>query len=118
MEHNVSFTPARFNTNQNEEEKSIITSSGPFVVTWNFRKVKQGRLDECSYFSFLPWYDERFLEVEADRNKLPSHSRFQTRSSDMTTRSWPTISVTVPTRTSSSLCRTTCTSASLHSLAV
>lgn len=38
-----SFTPARFSTGQSEE-KSIITSSGPFVITWNMRRVKQGHL--------------------------------------------------------------------------
>ena len=40
----VSFTPARFNTGEGGEEKTIITSSGPFVVTWNFRRVKSGKL--------------------------------------------------------------------------
>ncbi len=38
-----SFTPARFSTGQSEE-KSIITSTGPFVITWNLRRVKQGHL--------------------------------------------------------------------------
>lgn len=38
-----SFTPARFSTGQSEE-KSIITSSGPYVITWNMRRVKQGHL--------------------------------------------------------------------------
>ncbi|KAJ3412789.1 hypothetical protein HDV05_000256 [Chytridiales sp. JEL 0842] len=42
----VNFTPARFNTieGSNGEEKSIVTSTGPYVITWNFRRVKQGRL--------------------------------------------------------------------------
>lgn len=38
-----SFTPARFSTGQSEE-RAIITSSGPFVITWNLRRVKQGHL--------------------------------------------------------------------------
>lgn len=38
-----SFTPARFSTGQSEE-KAIITSTGPFVITWNLRRVKQGHL--------------------------------------------------------------------------
>jgi len=41
---NVSFTPARFNLG--ESERSIVTSTGPFVITWNFRKVKQNALDQ------------------------------------------------------------------------
>jgi len=41
----ISFTPARFNTGP-DKETSIVTSTGPFVVTWNFRKVKQNHLNE------------------------------------------------------------------------
>ncbi|RKP23246.1 VID27 cytoplasmic protein-domain-containing protein, partial [Syncephalis pseudoplumigaleata] len=40
----VSFTVARFNTGINEHEKTIVTSTGPYVITWNFRRVKQGKL--------------------------------------------------------------------------
>lgn len=39
----VSFTPARFSTGQSEE-RSIITSTGPYVITWNLRRVKAGHL--------------------------------------------------------------------------
>lgn len=46
MQTEISFTPARFNTGEGQEEKYIVTSSGPFVITWNFKRVKQGRLDE------------------------------------------------------------------------
>ncbi|RHZ68261.1 hypothetical protein Glove_296g20 [Diversispora epigaea] len=44
MEVPVNFTPARFNTGESEMEKTIVTSTGPFVITWNFRRVKQGKL--------------------------------------------------------------------------
>mmetsp|Transcript_1909 Transcript_1909/g.5753 ORF Transcript_1909/g.5753 Transcript_1909/m.5753 type:complete len:510 (-) Transcript_1909:840-2369(-) len=40
----VCFTPARFDVGRSME-KSIVTSTGPFIVTWNFRHVKQGRPD-------------------------------------------------------------------------
>jgi len=43
----VAFTAARFNTGDGVE-RSIVTSTGPFVVTWNFRKVKQGHADAYS----------------------------------------------------------------------
>ncbi|CAJ0766924.1 20172_t:CDS:10 [Entrophospora sp. SA101] len=46
MEHEVDFTPARFNTGESDLEKAIVTSTGPFVITWNFRRVKQGKLDD------------------------------------------------------------------------
>lgn len=45
MKQAVSFTPARFNTGQNEEEKTIVTSTGPYVITWNFRRVKNGHYE-------------------------------------------------------------------------
>jgi hypothetical protein len=40
----VAFTPARFNINENGE-KWIATTTGPYIITWNFRKVKQNILD-------------------------------------------------------------------------
>lgn len=40
----INFTPAHFNTG-NSLERSIVTSSGPFLITWSFRSVKLGRLD-------------------------------------------------------------------------
>ncbi|KAI8868396.1 VID27-domain-containing protein [Ramicandelaber brevisporus] len=42
----LSFTPARFNADPDAPEKNIVTSTGPFVVTWNFRRVKQGKLGD------------------------------------------------------------------------
>ncbi|KAF9216156.1 hypothetical protein BGZ59_010812 [Podila verticillata] len=45
MKQPVSFTPARFNTGVNEEEKTIVASTGPYVITWNFRRVKNGHYD-------------------------------------------------------------------------
>ncbi|KAI8821064.1 VID27 cytoplasmic protein-domain-containing protein [Fimicolochytrium jonesii] len=39
----VQFTPARFSTGESEE-LAIITSSGPNVIRWNFRRVKAGHL--------------------------------------------------------------------------
>jgi hypothetical protein len=45
MGHSVSFTPARFNQGEGQEENAIVTSTGPFVVAWDFKKVKKGLLD-------------------------------------------------------------------------
>ncbi|CAB4445737.1 unnamed protein product [Rhizophagus irregularis] len=44
MGHDVNFTPARFNTGEHAMEKTIVTSTGPYVIAWNFRRVKQGKL--------------------------------------------------------------------------
>ena len=42
----VDFTAARFNnySKQGGEHTSIVTSTGQFLITWNFKKVKQGQL--------------------------------------------------------------------------
>ncbi|KAF8076465.1 VID27 cytoplasmic protein-domain-containing protein [Lyophyllum atratum] len=42
----ISFTPAKFNQGQGQEENAIVTSSGPFVIAWDFKKVKRGHLDQ------------------------------------------------------------------------
>ncbi|KAJ1917553.1 Vacuolar import and degradation protein 27 [Tieghemiomyces parasiticus] len=38
----VTFTPAHFNTGGTDRERRIVTSTGPYVITWNFRRVLQG----------------------------------------------------------------------------
>jgi hypothetical protein len=42
----VNFTPAKFNNFNlsTGEHVSIVTSTGPYLVTWNFIKVKKGLL--------------------------------------------------------------------------
>ncbi|CAG8508042.1 743_t:CDS:10 [Ambispora leptoticha] len=46
MQVDVCFTPARFNmgTSSTLKEKSIVTSTGPYVITWNFLSLKRGKL--------------------------------------------------------------------------
>ncbi|KAF9164314.1 hypothetical protein DFQ26_001597 [Actinomortierella ambigua] len=46
MKHEISFTPAKFNMGENELEKTIVTSTGPYVITWNFRRIKMGHINE------------------------------------------------------------------------
>ncbi|KKZ65846.1 hypothetical protein EMCG_08351 [[Emmonsia] crescens] len=61
----LSFTPARFNTGRDSSETSIITATGPFIVTWNMKKVLQGRKD--------PYTIKRYAEeVKADNFKYGS----------------------------------------------
>ncbi|RMY68754.1 hypothetical protein D0863_06892 [Hortaea werneckii] len=55
----LAFTPARFNTGEGKEETTIITATGPFVVTWSLKKVLQGRKDPYS----IKRYSE---EIKAD----------------------------------------------------
>src|ERR1700753_1253692 len=44
----ISFTPAKFNTGPSSEETTIVTSTGPFVVTWSLKKVLKGQKDPYS----------------------------------------------------------------------
>jgi len=39
----ISFTPARFNVGE-DLETTIVSSSGPYVIIWNFRRIKLGHL--------------------------------------------------------------------------
>jgi hypothetical protein len=39
----VSFTAAHFNTGQSINEQWIVTSTGPFIITWSLHKVKHGK---------------------------------------------------------------------------
>jgi len=61
----LSFTPARFNTGEGLSETSIITATGPFIVTWNMKKVLRGSKD--------PYSIKRYAEeVKADNFKYGS----------------------------------------------
>jgi hypothetical protein len=44
----ISFTAAKFNTGPNTEETTIVTSTGPFVVTWSLKKILKGQKDPYS----------------------------------------------------------------------
>ena len=61
----LSFTPARFNTGVDDKETSIITATGPFIVTWNMKKVLAGKKDPYT----IKRYEE---EVKADDFKYGS----------------------------------------------
>ena len=61
----LSFTAAHFNTGEGKDETTIITSTGPFVVTWSLKKVLQGRRDPYS----IKRYSE---EVKADNFRFGS----------------------------------------------
>jgi tRNA (guanine9-N1)-methyltransferase len=61
----ISFTRAHFNTGPDVQETSIITSTGPFLVTWSLKKVLQGQKD--------PYQIKRYAaEVMADNFEFGS----------------------------------------------
>ncbi|KAF2853936.1 vacuolar import and degradation protein-like protein [Plenodomus tracheiphilus IPT5] len=61
----ISFTTARFNTGLDDKETTIITATGPFIVTWSLKKVLANRKD--------PYAIKRYAEeVKADNFKFGS----------------------------------------------
>lgn len=43
IECKINFTPARFNLGS-KGETTIVTSSGPYIITWDFNAVKEMKL--------------------------------------------------------------------------
>jgi hypothetical protein len=61
----IAFTPAKFNTGPETEETTIVTSTGPFVVTWSLKKVLKGQRN--------PYSIKRYVEeVKADNFRFNS----------------------------------------------
>jgi hypothetical protein len=61
----LSFTPAHFNTGEGKDETTIITATGPFIVTWSMKKLLAGRKD--------PYSIKRYAEeVKADNFRYGS----------------------------------------------
>jgi VID27 C-terminal WD40-like domain len=61
----ISFTPAKFNTGLDDKETTVITATGPFIITWSLKKVLNNRKDPYS----IKRYTE---EVKADNFKFGS----------------------------------------------
>jgi hypothetical protein len=61
----IAFTAAKFNTGPNLEETSIVTSTGPFIVTWSLKGVLKGERD--------PYKIKRYSEeIKADNFRFGS----------------------------------------------
>lgn len=58
------FTKAYFNTGINQKEDRILTSNGPFAISWSMKKVLAG--DEKPYK--LDWYDSTVIENNFEYN--------------------------------------------------
>ena len=56
----IDFSPAKFNVSADGEENSIITSTGKYVIVWNFISVKAGKLYDYTIKSV----DERVVKNE------------------------------------------------------
>jgi hypothetical protein len=61
----IVFTPAKFNTGPDIEETTIVTSTGPFVVTWSMKKLAKNQKN--------PYSIKRYVEeVKADNFRFNS----------------------------------------------
>lgn len=49
---------SRFNQGEGQEENAIVTSTGEFVVAWDFGKVKKGQLDRYE----IKKYEDRVVQ--------------------------------------------------------
>ena len=67
MRTNVSFTHARFNTGPGSE-KTIVSSSVPYVITWNFDRVKIGKVHDYSIKQYAEDVVVDNFKFGADRN--------------------------------------------------
>lgn len=66
----ASFTPAKFNTGPDSTETSIITSTGPFLVTWNLKKVLQGKKDAYQIKRYAAEVKADNFEFGSDKNVI------------------------------------------------
>ncbi|KAF2664678.1 vacuolar import and degradation protein [Microthyrium microscopicum] len=61
----INFTPAKFNTGPNLEETTIVTATGPFVISWSLKKIVKGQRN--------PYSIKRYTdEVKADNFRFNS----------------------------------------------
>ena len=66
----VSFTAAKFNSGQDTQETSIITSTGPFLVTWTLKKVLAGNKDPYSIKRYADQVISDNFEYGSDKNVI------------------------------------------------
>ncbi|KAJ9611699.1 Vacuolar import and degradation protein 27 [Cladophialophora chaetospira] len=66
----IAFTRAHFNTGPDVEETSIITSTGPFLVTWSLKKVLKGQKDPYQIKRYAAEVMADNFEYGSDKNVI------------------------------------------------
>ena len=66
----VSFTPAKFNSGIDSTETSIITSTGPFLVSWSLKKVLEGKKDPYNIKRYSDNVVADNFEFGSDKNVI------------------------------------------------
>lgn len=66
----TSFTPAKFNASPDGKETSIITSTGPFLVTWTLKKILNGQRDPYQIKRYSDQVIADNFEFGSDKNVI------------------------------------------------
>lgn len=66
----LSFTPAKFNADPSGKETSIITSTGPFLVTWSMKKVLRGEKEPYQIKRYSDTVIADNFEFGSDKNVI------------------------------------------------
>jgi len=66
----LTFTPAKFNAAPAGQETSIITSTGPFLITWSLKKVVQGQRDPYQIKRYSDQVIADNFEFGSDKNVI------------------------------------------------
>jgi len=66
----LTFTPAKFNAAPDGQETSIITSTGPFLITWSLKKVVQGQRDPYQIKRYSDQVIADNFEFGSDKNVI------------------------------------------------
>ena len=66
----LSFTPAKFNTGIDQNETSIITSTGPFIVTWSMKKVIANNKEPYAIKRYTAEVKADNFEFGSDKNVI------------------------------------------------
>ena len=66
----LSFTAAKFDTGMDKKETSIITSTGPFIVTWTLKKVLAGNKDPYTIKRYAAEVKADNFEYGSDKNVI------------------------------------------------
>ena len=66
----LSFTPAKFNASPDGKETSIITSTGPFLVTWALKKIISGSKDSYNIKRYSDQVIADNFEFGSDKNVI------------------------------------------------
>lgn len=66
----ISFTTAKFNADPDGKETSIITSTGPFLVTWSLKKVVTGTKDPYQIKRYSDQVIADNFEFGSDKNVI------------------------------------------------